>query len=62
MIETPKRNGWYVSVITKDGKHIEDIITQKDCKTVDEVETYIEQTLNLKRAECKKWSFCECIY
>ena len=39
MIETPKRNGWYVSVITKDGKHIEDIITQKVCKTVDEVET-----------------------
>lgn len=62
MIETPKRKGWYVSVTTKDGKHIEDIITQKVCKTIPEAEKYVENVMNLKKADCTKWSVCECIY
>ena len=62
MLATPDRKGWYVSVKTKDGRCIEDIITQKVCKTIEEAEKYCEQVLNLKKADCTKWSLCECIY
>jgi len=62
MLATPDRKGWYVSVKTKDGRCIEDIITQKVCKTIEEAENYCEQVLKLKKAECTKWSLCECIY
>lgn len=62
MLAIPDRKGWYFSAKTKDGKRIEEIISQKVCKTNEEAEKYCEQVLHIKKADCIKWSLNECNY
>ena len=60
--DLPTRSGWFVEIKTNTGTKIDKILSQNDYKTKQEVETFICHTYGITKADCVKWSICECSY
>lgn len=60
--DLPTRAGWFIEIVKADGEKVSDIVSQKNFKTLDDVEGYIKCVYGISKADCKNWSICECSY
>ena len=61
-IDLPTRSGWFVEIKTSNGNKVDRILSQKDCKTKLDVETFISHEYGITKEDCVKWEINECVY
>ena len=62
IFDLPIRSGWDVDIKTNNGIKISRIRPEKDFKTKDDVETYINYQYGITKADCVKYEICPCCY